>query len=494
MDKTKNNRNMLAHFVAIGSGTIINMLLGLIATPIITRLVDPVEYGKLSIFETYTSIALMVLCVGLDQALVRFFYEKDTLTYKQALLKFCFLLPLIISSVAAVGVIVIKLCFGILPDFDLVIVVFLCVNVMATIWNRISMMLLRLTYQSKKYATCNVIHRAAYLIIALLLIFLIDDHDILMLVIATVLAWIIAAASATFFTKKFWKFGDAEKLTTKKEILKYGYPLIFSMGITAIFQACDKLAIETYCDYADVGVYASAVTLVSVFAIVQTTFNAMWAPILVEQLTKDPENKSMSQKANKYITIVMFTIGICLIFAKDLFALLLGEKYREAAYILPFLAFNPIMYTISETTHPGITLVKKSGYGVLIAAVSCVANIIGNAILVPVLGPRGAAISTGISYVIFFFMRTLISNKFYYVDFKLWKISIMIAVTAVQAYFNTFYGFGWISVITFLVSLATLVLLYFKDIVELIKLAIVQVKGLLGKKDTQESNLKEDEK
>ena len=96
MDKL-NNKSVLSHFVTIGAGTFINMLLSFLTTPIITRLVDPTEYGQLSIFTIYTGIALMVLCIGLDQALVRYYYDKDETIYKQSLLKLCFLLPMIIS-------------------------------------------------------------------------------------------------------------------------------------------------------------------------------------------------------------------------------------------------------------------------------------------------------------------------------------------------------------------------------------------------------------
>ena len=97
----KQNKSFLSHFLAIGSGTVISMLLGLLTTPIITRIVDPNEYGQLSIFQMYTGIALMVLCLGLDQALVRFYYDKDTLSYKQALLRYCFWIPLLVSCIAA---------------------------------------------------------------------------------------------------------------------------------------------------------------------------------------------------------------------------------------------------------------------------------------------------------------------------------------------------------------------------------------------------------
>ena len=79
----------LKQFTIIGGGTFFNLLLGLFSTPVITRIVAPSEYGQLSIFTMYSGIALMVLCMGLDQAVVRYYYEKENLKYKQALM-YCY--------------------------------------------------------------------------------------------------------------------------------------------------------------------------------------------------------------------------------------------------------------------------------------------------------------------------------------------------------------------------------------------------------------------
>lgn len=482
MGRDKESNNFIAHFLAIGSGTIINMILGLLSTPIITRLVDPEEYGQLSIFDMYTSIALMVLCIGLDQALVRFFYEKEDMSYKRALYRFCFFIPMIVSLVAATGVTLLALFNNKLFEFEPLIMFFLCINVIVSIWNRLSLLLLRITYQSKKYAICNVLHRVVYLAVALGLIYLLKSNYLRILTFATFFSLIVPSVVAMFFTKEYQSFSGKIKLENKKEVILYGLPFILSMGITTLFQACDKIALNYFRTYSEVGVYSSAMTIVSIFAIVQSTFNAIWSPMMIEQLTKNPEDKTLIQKVNKYITVIMFFIGLCLIFGKDLFALLLGEKYREAAYIFPFLIFNPIMYTISETTQPGIEYSKKSYFNIVVALIACITNIIGNFLLVPKLGCQGAAISTGISYIVFFATRTVISNRYYYVDYKLWKFIILTLVTIGYAYYNTFYAFNWFSVVGFFLCVGILFVLYFKDIIELFKVFLRQIK-LLTKKE-----------
>ena len=206
-------------------------------------------------------------------------------------------------------------------------------------------------------------------------------------------------------------------------------------------------------------------TLINIFNIIQTTFNTLWAPMAVEHYTKDKADRSFYQRGNQVITIIMFFIGVSLILIKDVFALLLGEKYRESAYILPFLIFNPIMYTISETTVSGLVFMKKSKLQVVVAAASCIINFIGNTILVPIYGCQGAAISTGLSYIVFFTLRTLLSNRYFYVDFKLKNFYLLTFVVCIYALFNTFVKFNVWAIVFYAICLAAMCFLYWNTIV-----------------------------
>lgn len=264
-----------------------------------------------------------------------------------------------------------------------------------------------------------------------------------------------------------WNFGGIRGTDCQvplNELLRYAAPFILSMGITTLFQATDKIFLSWFYSYKEVGIYASTMSLVNIFAVVQTAFNTLWAPVSVEHYTKNPEDAHFHQRANQVITVVMFFLGISLILCKDIFAILLGEKYQEAAYILPFLIFNPIMYTISETTVAGLVFKKKSNLQIVVALVSLLTNVIGNALLVPKFGSQGAAISTGISYIVFYFMRTLLGIRYYYVDFKIKKFMILTLVVSLYALYNTFFKFNIWSILSYFVCCLVLFLLY-KDVI-----------------------------
>jgi O-antigen/teichoic acid export membrane protein len=103
----------------------------------------------------------------------------------------------------------------------------------------------------------------------------------------------------------------------------------------------------------------------------------------------------------------------------------LGIEYRNAASIFVFLLFIPIFYTISETTTLGIMFSKRTIFNLYVSIISVVTNVIGNYLLIPYLGAKGAALSTAISYLLFFIARTLFSRKLWY-KFKLNKYLINI--------------------------------------------------------------------
>ena len=164
------------------------------------------------------------------------------------------------------------------------------------------------------------------------------------------------------------------------------------------------------------------------------------------------------------MTFIMFFIGASLILCKDLFVMLLGKDYRDAATMLPFLILSPVMLTISETTMIGITFSQKSYVQIIVSAVACVSNIVGNSILVPTYGGIGAAISTGVSYIVFFVMRTVLSNRYFPMKWKMGQFCAITVLFLAYALYNTFHAFSVVTVLGFVIILAALSFAY-RDVI-----------------------------
>ena len=134
--------------------------------------------------------------------------------------------------------------------------------------------------------------------------------------------------------------------------------------------------------------------------------------------------------------------------------------------------FEPILYTISETTAVGIAIQKKPAYSVLVSAASCLINFLGNLLLTPIWGPWGAAASTAFAYVVFFAVRTACSYRIFPVRYKLPQFAISLSALAAFAVYGSTHSFQWIQVLLFVGVIMILFLCFRADILPLIQRAV----------------------
>ena len=461
-----NDLKVFKQFASVGIGSIINVIIGLITTPIITRLVNPDEYGQLSIFNTYANIAMMLISLGFDQVLLRYYYLNDEQSYKQKVISKCLIIPIMLFCILALPISIIYYKKGnISSKADFLIFTLFLLEVMCLLVNRISILVVKLNGKANLYSLLNVIQKIVYVSIAIPLILIINSKAFLILVFSTFISYLIPTIISIIIERKLFKFNfkNKDEKLNYKEMLKYGLPMLLSSSVYLVFQAIDKISLQYFCDYNEVGIYASAASLLSIIAIIRTSFTSVWIPIAVQYYEKNKDDKEFYIKINQIVTVVMFAFGITLMFSKDLIVLLLGEKYRQAAIILPFLLFQPIMYTISETTVIGLIFKKKANMQLTASLISCICNIILNIILISLLGSKGASISTGVSYIIFFIMRTILSKKYFPINYKLGKFTILTILTILFSVYTSFYNFNILTLV-FYAGLILIIVVLYKDI------------------------------
>ena len=470
--KMKNEKSFFKQFFHLATGAGINLIIGVFTTPIITRLVNPIEYGQLSLFNTYSSIAVMIFVLGLDQSIVRFYYSKDDEKYKKSLVQTSISISLLLAVIGIIAIFCIRFFVPSLFGFDNLIVISFCINIIVLILNRFSMLILRLKYKTVSYSSMNVLSKLLYISITIIAALIIRNHYIYILVFATIVSVAVSTIVCLALERETWKRIQSSVKINKTELLKYGIPLMISSGIFIAFQATDKLCIKHFETYSEVGIYSSAQSLMSVFAIVQTTFNTLWAPKSIQHYESNKEDLAYYSRMNAIITVLMFSFGCAIIAFKDIFILMLGESYRSSSSVIPFLMLNPIMYTISETTIVGLNITKRSNYQVIITAISCIANVVGNFLLIPLIGIKGAAVSTGLSYILFFTLRTYFSNKFFRIDFGLKRFYSLLACFLAVSIYSMNYEFNLILLILIIAFFAIMIILYkntLREIVFLVK-------------------------
>jgi len=463
------NKAILKNFASYGIGSIVTLILGFLTNPIITRMIDPIEYGKYSMFTLFTSVSLLIVVFGLDQSFVRFFYERNE-DLRGNLLLYCLKFAIIVNIVFSICLILFykKVTLYLFQIESLELIILIIVSNFILLFNRYSLLVIRMQQKALLYSLMQILQKVAFLFLFLSLIFSFESN-FKVLIYASIVTNIIVTLLSIYFEKRFWKttfisFNPGLSSSTKNEMLKFGTPLIFTSLITWIFQSIDRIFINKYSGFEELGIYSAAFTIIVLLNALQTTFTTFWVPVAYEKYAINKNEKNFFEVVNRAITLSMFYISILLILFKDFIVYLLGSDYREAAFIMPFLIFMPLLYTISETTVLGINFMKKAKYHIYIAVVSCVVSVILNIVFVPTFGAKGAAFSTAISYFVFFTLRTIISKKLYNLNYSLSKFYICIAFISIYALYSSFNKIDVTIIFLAFFNISLVTIFYWKDI------------------------------
>ena len=400
-------------FVGFSIGPIIGGIIGFVTVPLTSNLISPDQFGLASMFNLANTILTLVVLIGIDQAYMREFNEHSN---KSELLFNCMLIPIVNTFIIAFILLIFdKFWAKLLFDNPLLTrpIIMLAICSPLFIIEKFMLLSIRMEEKAVKYSLCNVFTKLVYLI-CLILLLVYYKRDFESVIYATILSQFIVSVILIFICRKNIRLSiNSLNKSLIIKTLKFGLPLVPATLIGYALNSADTIFLRYMTDYTELGYYSVALRLANVLALIQTSFSTFWAPIAFKWKHNNYDLKKF-ELVSKGITLVMSIVLIGILIVKNLIPILLSKDYNRVIYILPFLLFNPIFYTMSETTTLGISFSRKTGYNIIVSTFSMLVNILLNTAFIPRFGAIGAAIATGISYIAFFWARTLISRKLWY--------------------------------------------------------------------------------
>lgn len=441
-------------------GSIFALLIGIISTPIITRLLSPSEYGVATIFITVATLISTVSYGGFDQAFMRFFYEGEA---KKLLLKCLGSSIIIATCISVILLFFSKEISGYISSDDS-FGFLLILYVFTMIFYRYATVLLRMLQFGYRYSIIQTLYKILELAFTLLIAIFVS-LDRYALIYSTILTMLVLTILCIFFSKSFLKQqkSNIENEINIREIMNFSIPLVFSSFFIISFQMIDKLLLNIWVSEKEVGIYSAGLKLIGVLNIFQTSFTLFWTSVSLEHFNKKPDDKTLFEKVSRIVTIVMILVAIIVVVLKDWLILFLGPEYREASKIIGILVLVPVAYTMSETTVQGVNFLRKTYIHIIISSITLLISLLLCIVLIPHFGIEGAAVSMGISYVFFYFIRTYFGMKCYKFDIKLKETTLLLFLLVSWMLIIMIYNNIIFSLIGGLFILFLLIILYINE-------------------------------
>ncbi|ADE57844.1 lipopolysaccharide biosynthesis protein [Aminobacterium colombiense] len=395
----------IKRFLAFLVGPIVAAGISFVIVPLATWMVSPEEFGKASMYTLAMSLLSLIIYLGFDHAFVREFYDTEN---KRHLFMNSISLPINLSLLCSfLGLIFWRdISLWLYGRSEWLASLCLVLAFPFTIVERFNLLAIRMEEKAKLYSRLMILRqaiRAPFLLCGVYYV-----RSFVGIVLAEAISQIVFSLFSVLVSRVYWTIHFNIDCTLLKKLLKYGLPFLPASFLMWLFNGMDKIALRYWSSFDEIGLYAAAFKVVSVLLIFNGAFCAFWAPTAFRWYEeKVPVEKF--DKVGEFLCFFMTAIGFLLIAFRKYIILILSSSYQRAADVMPFLIFIPVMYTISEVTVVGINFMKRTELHIISALASFVTNFIGNYLLVPILGAQGAAISTGISYIVFFWCRTLSS-------------------------------------------------------------------------------------
>ncbi len=437
-------RKLFRQSAIYGLGTLSTKMAGFVLIPLYTKSFSVTQFGILGLLEVTAAVVLAFFGFALYSGFFRWYWDKSAAGKKESLF--------FTVTVFQIGIVIITY-FALLPflkDFSQLILNspdysnLLRLMLISSLLQLVLVMpntLLRLQEKPWYFTFANILQLIFSLSITVY--FIAFRHSGIEGIYYGQIAGSLAFASVLIrYTIRNMVFRF--ELQLLKELLVYCFPLFMSGVALVMLNVTDRYSLKVLGNMADVGLYSYGFKLantLNVFLI--TSVNFAIQPMIFRMMNA-PDNKRFYAKLLTYYTYGTMIVGLgMMVFGMEITKLFAKRvEYFDAWYIFPFIIYSIIFGMMKDVATTGLSISKKTKVIAVTVIITAILNLILNALLIPLIGNEGAALSKMLSMIVFFALTLYYAQKVYPIPYEMKRITVMLLAAAalyiVSLMFNSF--------------------------------------------------------
>ena len=419
--------------------SIVAAFLGYLVRLVMVRNLSLEDVGLFYSIFSFLSVLNVFKALGVDTALVKFipeFLSKKKNDYAKSSIVYATVIQLINNTIILGSVYFFSSYLSVHYFHSEKAVILLRLMLVAFYIDSLTL-ILKYSFQGFKdminFSVIDLVRMM--LIIAVLLIGFKLNAGILSPAIAYILVPIILLMifGNILFRKTFPQFSKSNLVKDAKffrEMVRYGiHVMAVSVG-NVILGNIDIMVLTYFSGLASVGLYSVALPTVKLLLYLPRAIGGIMLPLSAELWAENKKHilKAGIEKLYKYSIIAIVPLVFAIFsFSDFILNMLFGSAYAAAGMALKILVIGMIFAAIYGININFFAAIGKPEINSKIIYSAAVFNLIGNLIMVPLIGIKGAAISTSVSYLIMmviglFYIKKYIKIK---LPFRNWAMSIL---------------------------------------------------------------------
>lgn len=433
-------KKLIGHSAIYGIGVLSSGISVLIVTPMFLHLLRKSEYGAVDILNTYASMLVSVLLLGVASVLIKVYTNdcKDEQDRRA-------LVGSVLAMTALTGLIVVLGTFlvpSLLSNMLLGSPRFVTVTKLASAYGALLMsqnivlLCLRAKQWPSKFIAVNITQLV--LIAGLNLYFVwYRRMGIVGVQIANVVAAGVATGLGLFFVRSL--LVPRVSIAHLKHLLKVSMPVIPVAVAPWVLSASNRYFLRHLCGLDDTGLYAVGHKLGMVgMNMVINAFQLAWSPLFFANCTKEDAARFCASVWKYLAVTLMFAALAFSVFSREIVQIVSREEYWSAHWIAPFIALSYVFYGVHFFTVPIFIHRNRGKVLSLVMASVALMDLVLNYVLISRFGIRGAVAVALISYMLLAVVDTILANKFFPVEYPFLQVFKSVVVSF--ALFAVYHG------------------------------------------------------
>lgn len=415
--------------------------LSLVSLPLLAWISSPEVVAVYSMFTITLNLAVMLLTLGLDQSLVRLYYEKQfSQLFLNALLPGGAFFLLLILLFFLFDVEFSETILGV-SGFEFLLVV----GIAFSFFSRFFSLVLRMENKALEYSFSQLLPKICFLIVLYFLVFFKERVDEKTVVLTLVFGCLLVFVYQFFTLKKI--LYEIKRYTFNKGLSKqvfiYGLPLFVSSCSYYLLTISDRYFIKEMLSLDDLAKYAAAIHFSNVIFILQSIFVSIWPPMVYRIYSNEKGDVTHLIARSLKIALLFMLISWAIVGVMSYpIVKLLPVNYQSISSLIPMLVAVPILCLLTEITGIYINLKGKTYLHTLTTILALALNLVLNYFLIPEFGLVGGAIATLVAFYFLFIVKTELSIMEGAVFIRLYSYGSLLVFVLVSVYLS-FAGFYW---------------------------------------------------
>ena len=398
-----------------------------LTTPIFTRLLDTAEYGRFSVFNSWLSIATILVSLNLSagvyaQGLIKFDTERNV--FSSSLQGLNFSLTALWSAIYLLFRNFWNAAFSLTTVQMLAMLVMIWTSAVFGFWATEQ----RVKFSYVKLVIITLLISLAKPVVGIVFVLHAEDKvtaRILGLALVELIGYsglFISqmARGKKFFSARCWKYA-----------LVFNIPLIPHYLSQIVLSSSDRIMIERIVGESAAGIYSLAYSVAMIMTLFCSAFGQTISPWIYQKI-RDNKIRDISSVAYTSIIIIAGVNILLILLAPEIVRVFAPSEYYDAIWVIPPVAMSVLFMYIYDLFAKFAFYYEKTEYIMLASVVGAALNILLNWIFISKYGYYAAGYTTLFCYAVYavahYVLMRVVCKK-YIGEVKVYDLRVLLGIT-----------------------------------------------------------------